>query len=245
MKALIFAAGLGTRLKPITDSVPKALVEVGGRPLLRIVTDKLRRSGITDICVNVHHHSDVMKKYLESHDTGLEISDESDLLRDTGGGIRHAATLIKGSGPFLVHNVDILTDADISALVSAHRPEALATLLVSDRVTSRYLLFDNDMRLRGWKNVKTGEIRSPFSDFDPSDCRMLAFGGIHVISEEVFDIMEDWPESFSIIDFYLNVADKHPVFGVEPQSLQFLDVGKIETLQTANILCERGERFWE
>lgn len=245
MKALIFAAGLGTRLKPLTDTVPKALVEVGGKPLLKIIADKLTGSGISDICVNVHHHSDKIKEYVVSSGLDMSISDESDMLRDTGGGIKHAGRFLKDGGAFLVHNVDILTNADLAWLEASHRPGALATLLVSRRETGRYLYFDGDMRLRGWENTRTGEIRSPFPGFSPEGCRRLAFDGIHVISGDVLGIMEDWPEKFQIMDFYLSVADRYPIFGTEARDLRFIDVGKPETLAEARRLHDCGDRFWE
>lgn len=245
MKALIFAAGLGTRLRPLTDTVPKALVEVGGKPLIRIVTDKLIDSGCSPICVNVHHHADKLREYITVNMPGTLISDESDMLRDTGGGIRHAAPLLRDDGPFLVHNVDILTNADVHRLMMSHRPDALATLLVSDRKTGRYLYFDDDMRLKGWTDTRTAETRSPFPDFDPARCRMLAFDGIHVLSDRVFGLMEGWPERFPIMEFYLTASDRYPIYGIEQQGLRFMDVGKPDALEEAQRLYASGDRFWE
>lgn len=233
MKAMIFAAGLGTRLKPLTDTMPKALVPVSGRPLIDYVIEKVRSAGIGDITVNVHHFADMIVSHLEG--SGVHISDERDLLRETGGGILHASRFLRGEGPFLVHNVDILSNLDISRFVADARKDALANLVVSERVSGRYLLFDEDMRLQGWTNVKTGEVRSPYPGLDPDRCRRLAFSGIHLLSEDVLDIMEDGelPEKFSIIDFYLSIAGKYPVYGYVPADFRMLDVGKTDSLQAA------------
>ena len=153
--AMIFAAGLGTRLRPLTDRMPKALVRIGDRPLLRIVLDRLVSFGYDHIVVNVHHFASMIEEYLASVSVPgvtVSISDETDLLRDTGGGILHAERFL-GDGRFLVHNVDIISDLDLGWLDANVRHDAIATLAVSDRKTSRYLLFDDDMRLVGWTNV--------------------------------------------------------------------------------------------
>ncbi len=234
MKALVFAAGLGTRLKPLTDTMPKALVPVAGRPLLDHVFSKLRGSGFDDITVNVHHFASMIRDYLASNDPGVHISDETDLLRETGGGILHARPFLEG-GPFLVHNVDILSNIDLPGFVSACREDALATLVVSERETSRYLLFDEELRLCGWTNIKTGEVRSPYPDLDPSKYRKLAFSGIHFLSGRIFDVFEDenCPERFPIIDFYISVCGRYPIYGYVPEGLRMVDVGKLQTLSEA------------
>ena len=254
MKAMIFAAGLGTRLKPITDTLPKALVPVCGEPLLRHVITRLKSAGIDDFVVNVHHFAGKIVSYLEENDFGVHVavSDESDRLLETGGGILHARDLllarsgqsgcsVKGDGRFLVHNVDILSDLDIAWFLDAWRPGALATLLVSSRRTQRYLLFNDDMRLVGWTNVATGEIRSPYPDLDPSSCRMLAFSGIHQVSDGVFDVMESegMGERFPIMDFYLKVCGRFPIYGVQPASLELVDVGKLDTLAVAEDFIQK------
>ena len=174
MKAMIFAAGLGTRLKPITDTMPKALVPVGGEPLLHHVICKLRDAGYTHLVVNVHHFAGQIREYLATHDFGVSIaiSDESAQLLETGGGIAHAAPLLLPcEDPILIHNVDILSNLDLAWFRSEVRPSALSTLLVSERETSRYLLFGEDMRLMGWTNVTTGEVRSPFPAEALAACR--------------------------------------------------------------------------
>lgn len=251
MKALIFAAGLGTRLKPITDTIPKALVPVCGEPLLKHVLMKLAAAGVDSFVVNVHHFADKIVSYLEEEGRfGLDIavSDESGRLLETGGGILHARDLILSpehpDGRFLIHNVDILSDLDIPWFLDSWRPGALATLLVSPRNTQRYLLFDDDMRLVGWTNLATGEIRSPYSDLDPSKCTMLAFSGIHQVSDGIFDVMESegMGERFPIMDFYLRVCDRHPIYGIQPASLELVDVGKLDTLAVAEEFIRKGAR---
>jgi NDP-sugar pyrophosphorylase family protein len=334
MKAMIFAAGLGTRLKPLTDTMPKALVPVCGQPLLYHVLTKLVASGYDDIVVNVHHFPDQIIDFLRSHDFGVRIavSDERDFLRETGGGIRFAQGLLtdfstppsaplemtkgtpsssplemtkgassssqlgmtgvtapsatlgmsslelrrqdeegepcqSGEGgaasrlgggplsfrpseasgeicpsqePFLVHNVDIISNLDLRWLREQHRPEALATLVVSERKTQRYFLFDEDNRLRGWTNLATGEVRSPFPDIDPAKCRKLAFAGIHLISPEIFPAFGQFGfgDRFSIVDFYLKACAEYPIYGVVPNDFRMVDVGKKETLSEAERVCE-------
>ena len=251
MKAMIFAAGLGTRLKPITDTLPKALVPVCGEPLLKHVLDRLLAAGIDDFVVNVHHFAGMIVSYLQELDDPtlrIAVSDESDRLLETGGGILHARDLLLAGEPadgrFLVHNVDILSDLDIPGFLDAWRPGALATLLVSERRTQRYLLFDDDMRLVGWTNIATGEVRSPYPDLDPSKYQMFAFSGIHQLSTGVFDVMESegMGERFPIMDFYLRVCDRYPIYGKKPASLELIDVGKLDTLAVAEDFILRQAR---
>ncbi len=165
----------------------------------------------------------------------IDISDESSLLRDTGGGIMYAEPFLKGSGRFLVHNVDILSNLDLRGFVSRTQPDALAVLAVSRRETSRYLLFDGNMRLAGWTNVSTGEVKTPYPSLDPEKCRKMAFSGIHLISDGIFSIFREkaMPEAFSIIDFYLEVCAEYPVYGYVPENFRMLDVGKPEALASA------------
>ena len=253
MKAMIFAAGLGTRLKPITDTMPKALVPVCGQPLLYHVLAKLVGAGYDDIIVNVHHFPDQIIDYLCIHDLGarITISDERDFLLETGGGIRHVRPLLDFSTspvvplemteePFLVHNVDIVSNLDLKWLREQHRPEALATVVVSERKTQRYLLFDDDGRLKGWTNVATGEVRSPYPDIDPSKLRKLAFAGIHLISPAIFDAFDRYGfgDRFSIMDFYIKACADYPVYAAVPPDFRMVDVGKIETLSEAERVCE-------
>ena len=237
MKALVFAAGLGTRLKPITDTMPKALVPVGGKPLLYHVVMKLKAAGFDDIVINVHHFADSIIEYVHSQDDfGIKVSfsEERDLLRETGGGIRHARPFLEG-GPFFIHNVDILSDLDLGWFLSQARPGALSNILVSERETQRYLLFDDDMRMVGWTNVATGEVRSPYHGLDPGKYHKFAFDGVHLISDRIFTIFDDdgWGERFSIIDFYVRECAGYPIYGIVPEHLRMMDIGKAGTLKDA------------
>lgn len=248
-QAMIFAAGLGTRLKPLTDTMPKALVRVGGQPLLWHVIQKLKAAGYERIVVNVHHFAQQIVDYLHDNDNfGLDIriSDETDGLLETGGGIKKALPLFDPTEPILIHNVDILSNLDLTGGLSpvceageAHgdcplcesNPDAL--LLVSQRKTKRYLLFDDEMILDGWTNIETGEVRSPYKGLDPSDCKRLAFSGIHMIWPRVYPLFDQMPERFGIIDFYLKYCQQCTFLGYEQKDLRLLDVGKLETLEQA------------
>lgn len=241
MKALIFAAGLGTRLRPLTDTMPKALVPVAGVPMLARVLCKLRDAGMDSFVVNVHHFAEQIERFLaESGNFGVPvaISREEREPLETGGGIRHAAPLLASpAGRFLVHNVDILSDLDVRWFLAQDDPESLATLLLIDAPADRYLLFDDEMRLVGWTNVRTGEVKSPFlPDFDPSKYRRYSFCGIHIVSEAVFDKMAAWPEKFSIIDFYLQQAAENKIRGVLAPDLHLIDIGSPAKLAEANAL---------
>ena len=262
---MIFAAGLGTRLKPITDTMPKALVPVCGQPLLYHVITKLVAAGYDDLVVNVHHFPDQIIHYLHSHDFGarIAVSDERDFLRETGGGIRFAkhlltdfstqpaaslemtegdsfASLGMTNEPFLVHNVDIVSNLDLNWLREQHREGALVTLVASERKTQRYFLFDEDNRLKGWTNIATGEVRSPFPDIDPDRCRKLAFAGIHLMSPAIFDAFDRYGfgDRFSIVDFYLRACADYPIYAAVPPDFTLVDVGKKETLSEAERVCE-------
>ncbi len=235
MKALIFAAGLGTRLRPITDTMPKALVKVGGVPMLERVLLKLKAAGISDFVINAHHFAEQIIEFVQTHDSfgcHVDISWEKDAPLETGGGIKRAQSLLSGDR-FIVHNADILSDVDISWFQSQDSKDAMATLLVTDAQADRYLLFDDDMCLVGWTNVRTGEVKSPHKDFDPSKYRRLSFCGIHIISDEVFPLMQDWPEAFSIVDFYLSIAATHKIKAAYCPDLKMIDIGSVEKLAEA------------
>lgn len=235
MKAMIFAAGLGTRLKPLTDRMPKALVPVNGQPLLAIQLMKLKQSGFTEVVVNVHHFADMIEEYLNTHDFGLRVSvsDERRELLDTGGGLLHAKDLLGEDAPILIHNVDILSNASLPDFVR-HGADADAVLLVSERKTQRYLLFDDTMRLMGWTNIATGEVKSPYPDLNPADYHQYAFSGIHLFSGGLFEKMEGWPVKFPIMDFYLKNCAVCRIKGAVQPGLQLLDVGKQDTLVAAD-----------
>ncbi len=235
---MIFAAGLGSRLKPLTDTMPKALVPIAGKPLLEHIILTLKNAGFDEIIVNVHHFADQIIDFLQSKnnfDIRIEISDERDLLLETGGGIKKAASFFDDGKPFLVHNVDILSNVDLSDMYNqALQTNSLATLLVSKRDTFRYLLFDDAEKLHGWVNEKTGETKSPFNHFNPDQFNKYAFGGIHVISPAIFDLMDDnWSGKFSIMDFYLSVCHQTDIRAYVPQNLQLIDVGKLDTIEKA------------
>ncbi|MDR1198057.1 MAG: nucleotidyltransferase family protein [Prevotellaceae bacterium] len=236
-KAMIFAAGTGTRLKPLTDSMPKALVPVAGKPMLEHVINKLKHSGFTQIIVNVHHFADMIIDFLNRNNnfgTDICISDERDCLLDTGGGIKHAAEFLQGSEPFLVHNVDIISNADLNDIYEKHCIEnSFATLLAGTRQTSRCLLFNTDNKLCGWQNKLTNELKWSNPQFAYSECTAYAFGGIHVISPEIFNCFDGYPETFSIIDFYLSNAQKKDIRAYIPSQLRLIDTGKHKSILKA------------
>lgn len=233
---MIFAAGLGTRLKPLTDTMPKALVRVGDQPLIAHVILRLREAGFSRIVVNVHHFADQIEAYLDAQDhfgLDIRISDERAALLDTGGGIRHAMPLFDASSPILIHNVDILSNIDLARFYQSGQG-ADAMLLVSSRQTQRYLLFDDEERLCGWTHLGTGEVRSPYPALDPAACQHYAFSGIHLFSPSLFPLLADMPERFGIIDFYLRHCADRPIRGYVQPGLRLMDVGKADTLAEAN-----------
>jgi len=236
MKAMIFAAGLGTRLKPLTDTIPKALIPIAGKPLLEHVILKLKAAGFNEIIVNVHHFPDQVIDFLQSKnnfDIHIVVSDERDLLLDTGGAVRKASWFFDDGKPFLVHNVDILSNVDLKVLYDEHAAShSIATLVVSKRNTFRYLLFNEDKRLCGWINEKTGETK-PVRFNDISGFNKLAFAGIQMLSPDVFKLMENLNPKFPIMDFYLSNAQHQVIKGYVPPDLHMLDVGKLDILDEA------------
>ena len=239
---MIFAAGLGTRLKPLTDTMPKALVPVGGRPLLDINIRRLMAQGYDRFVVNIHHFAQQIIDYVKEQDYAplVHFSDESDQLLETGGGLKKAQALFRDDQPILIHNVDILDNVNYDWFARQHQPDEDAVLLVSQRTTKRYLLFDNAMHLMGWKNVETGEIKSPYEyvrrtglSQHGEELNMFAFSGIHSFSPRLFPLMERFPERFPIIDFYLSVCHRAPIVGLVKNDLRLMDVGKIETIDQA------------
>lgn len=232
---MIFAAGLGTRLKPLTDHMPKALVPVAGKPMLEHVILKLIASGFDEIVINVHHFAEQIIDFLkEKNNFGIKIwiSDETEELLDTGGGIKKASSLL--NEPFLVHNADILSNVDLKALYDFHlASENDATLLVSPRKTVRYLLFDQTNRLCGWINKDTLQTKPEGFIYQPDEQQEYAFGGIHIISPSLFKYMEGWTGKFSIMDFYLQTCQKAKLGGYAKEDLQLIDIGKPDTLAQA------------
>ncbi len=236
-KAMILAAGLGTRLRPLTNGKPKALVEVGGVPLLELQILRLKALGFDEVVVNVHHHADMVEEFLQTRGNfgiTVHISDERSALLNTGGALLKARRHLEGSAPFYVCNVDVLTDLDPHELAPAHaRAGALATLAVRRRDTARYLCFDDGMRMCGWRNVKTGEEKGAPKE----DAKLLAFSGLHVIDPIVFKHMER-KGVFSVIDLYLDLMRDHKIVGYVHDESTWLDVGRPVHLAEAEGLAK-------
>ena len=238
MNALILAAGLGTRLGALTSDRPKALVQVEGRTMLEHQLRHLQTAGFDRFVINIHHFAPKVKAFLEDHNNfGLDIrlSDETDLLLDTGGGIRKAMRMFDNEEPVLVHNVDIFSGVDLKALYCGHvESGADATLVVAERSTSRYLYFDDGSMLRGWSNEKTGQVRSPYSGFDKTAFLPRAFQGIHVVSRSLLPLLDEIAEpKFSITDFYVDNAARLRLRSVLSDHTNWVDAGKPESLERA------------
>ena len=235
MKAMIFAAGLGTRLKPFTDHMPKALVPVAGKPMLEHVILKLKSFGVDELVINVHYFAQQIIDFLKEKDNfGIKIwiSDETEELLETGGGIKKAAPFF--DEPFLVHNADILSNLDLKTMYDYHLTSGNdATLLVSPRKTVRYLLFNETNRLCGWVNKDTLQTKPEGFVYQPEIQKEYAFGGIHIISPTLFNYMEGWSGKFSIMDFYLQTCQKAQLGGYIKDDLHLIDIGKLETLAKA------------
>lgn len=234
MKALIFAAGLGTRLHPLTNDKPKALVEINGQTLLQIAIEKLLHFGFEDIIVNIHHFADLMIETIEKNQgwgAKITISDERNQLLETGGGLKKAAWFFDNNEPFLVHNVDVIHNIDLRQLYDFHlQNQALATLSIRKRPTSRYFIFNNEMQLCGWQNIKTGEVKIA----KQSEGQLWSFGfsGIHVIDPKIFPLLTE-NGKFSIIDPYLRIAKTGLIQGFNHSDSVWIDVGKPESLAAA------------
>ena len=251
MNAMIFAAGLGTRLKPFTDSHPKALLPLAGKPLLQWQIEQLRAAGITDIVVNVHHFAEQIISYLQAHDFGchIRISDERAALLDTGGGLckaMHEAPCATPNAPWLVCNVDILSTIRLPQFIQSYRPEDLATLVVSQRQTQRYLLFDTARRLKGWTNITTGEYRPQTLSTDTAiQYQQYAFSGMQIVSPRLLNFMDELAkekgDKFSLIDLYLAICEHHPeevLRAYIPADYRMMDVGKTDQLQEAELFAK-------
>ena len=234
-RAMIFAAGLGTRVKPWTDHHPKALAVINGKTLLQRNIEYLQQAGITEVVVNVHHFAEQIIEAIEKNNgwgSYVQISDETESVLETGGGLMHASKILD-SGPIVIINVDILTDLDLGAMISDHELSgALATIAVSNRKTSRYFLFDESMRLCGWRNVQTGEERISRKR---DNLKEFAFSGVHVIQPEIFSLIEQ-KGKFSMVDVYLGLAGNHVIKGFDHSGAKFIDVGKPEAVKLAEEL---------
>lgn len=228
---MIFAAGLGTRLQHLTNDKPKALVEFRGKTFLENSLDYLRSYGITDVIINVHHFADKVIQLLNANNNfgmNITISDERNALLETGGGLIKSAPFFKGEESFLVYNVDIITDLNLTELYKNHtNSNALATLAVRKRETSRYLLFDDDNVLNGWQNIKTGEVR--MSRTNANNLNRFAFSGIHIINPKIFNLFNT-TGSFSIIDTYLYLATNYKISAFNHSDTYWFDLGKPENI---------------
>lgn len=243
MKAMIFAAGKGTRLKPLTDSKPKALVEINGVPMLEIVIHKLIKSGVQEIMINVHHMANQIIDFLNKKNNfgiRIEISHEKDQLLDTGGGLKKAAWFFNGNNSFIVHNVDIISSIDLNKMMEYHKKnEALATLAVRNRISSRYFLFNHQNHLCGWKNTKTKEI---IKNEQNQELIPFAFSGIHVIHPKIFKLMDN-SVKFSIVNLYLKLSQQFPVLAFQHDHDYWFDIGKAENLKNASTFLKKLTKY--
>lgn len=247
MKAMIFAAGLGTRLKPLTDNCPKALIKVGDKPMLQIVIEHLIKYGFNEIIINTHYLGNQIKDFLHQHNNfniNIEISDESDEILETGGGLWKAKYFFNDNQPFLVCNADILTNINLKNFYDSHiQNKAIVTLAVRERDSSRYLLFDDDNVLFGWENVKTHEVKIPrkiptdikeqLADHETYSLHEFAFSGYHIISPEIFK-HNNREGKFSMIDWYLDVCKHHIIKAFQHNDDVWIDIGSQEELVKAN-----------
>lgn len=233
MKAMIFAAGLGTRLRPITDKTPKPLVQIKGKTLLEITIQKLIENDFDEIIINVHHLADQIISFLneKKFNARIEISDESKQLLDTGGGLKKASWFFDDGNPFLVYNVDIVSNLDLKKIYHTHQQnEVIATLAVSKRKTSRYFIFDEEGILSGWQNVKTNEQKITRNI---TSINKLAFSGIQVIDPELFKFFPE-AEVFSIVDLYLTTSKLEKIKSYQHEDSHWYDVGNMEELELLN-----------
>ncbi|MBK8489607.1 MAG: nucleotidyltransferase family protein [Saprospirales bacterium] len=239
MKAMLLAAGLGTRLKPLTDHKPKALVEVGGMTLLERSIHLLKRYGVDAIILNVHHYGELIVQFLEKKayfGIPITLSDERDQLLDTGGGLKKASWFFDTNEPFLIYNVDVLTNMDLGSIFRKHQENScLATLAVRHREASRYFLFDSGLQLAGWRNRKTDQIRWCGVRVDPVE--ELAFSGIQVLDPAIFSY---FPEEnvFSLVELYLRCGAKEKICGFIHDDSLWMDAGKVSDLEEAERLAK-------
>lgn len=241
MKGFILAAGLGTRLKPWTDHHPKALAPVGGVTMLERIVEKFHKAGITDLTINCHHFADQIKQYIKEKEWSINIAEEIPELLETGGAILNASRYLAGDEPILIHNVDILSNANFKTLGEAHQKTgAMATLLVSDRKSTRKLIFDREERLIGWHSVSTDEYRPAGFRPETKDIEK-AFSGIYVVSPAIINEMKErgWEGRFSIMDFFLSTLTDLSYRAHTQDDLSLIDIGKPDSLNRANMLLEK------
>jgi mannose-1-phosphate guanylyltransferase len=227
MKAMIFAAGLGTRMRPITDNLPKALVPINGVPMLEIVIRRLKFFGIQDIIINVHYLAEQIEDFLFQNnyfDINIKISDERAQVLETGGGLKKAKWFFDDGKPFLVCNTDVLSTIDISKLYSQHiENQSIVTLAVQQRATSRYLLFDENQQLSGWMNTKSGEVK--LSRLEKNRLQMMAFSTFQILDPRIFDYFPVDKEVFTTIDVFLKAAATETIKGYYHNTDTWIDVG--------------------
>jgi NDP-sugar pyrophosphorylase family protein len=234
MKAMIFAAGLGTRLYPLTKDKPKALVEIAGKTLLQMAIEKVSGAGYNKLVINIHHFGDQIIDFLNANNNfglSISISDERGQLLNTGGGILNAASFLNGDGPFLVYNVDVLSDIDLQLFRKYHEErKGLATLAVRDRKTVRYLAFDESMQLSGWRNIKSGE---KITSRSVQNCSLLAFSGIQMVEPAIFRLVTE-TGNFPLIPLYLRLAADYKIIGYHDPSALWMDLGKPDQIIEAD-----------
>jgi NDP-sugar pyrophosphorylase family protein len=237
MKAMLLAAGFGTRLKPFTEHHPKALAEVNGKSLLQHNIEYLQQFGIYDVVVNVHHFAEQIIQAIKNNNgwgSRISVSDETDAILETGGGLRRAAWFFKDEEDFVLMNVDVLTDLHLDEMIAFHKKnKPLATLATTNRETSRYFLFNEAGILCGWKNIKTGEekVMRHENNLIPE-----AFSGLHIISTKIFPLMQPPEIKFSMVDVYLSLCASHSILSYNHSGSKFIDVGRPESLQKAQVL---------
>ncbi len=239
MKALLFAAGLGTRLRPLTNDRPKALVEVDQKTLLQHAIEYLQRQGIDEVVLNIHHFGELVLDFLATNNnfgSRIQISDERGKLLETGGALVKAAPLLAGDTPIVLYNVDVLTNLDLRPMLDYHHAQqATATLAIRQRKSSRYLLFDEEKRLSGWTNVSTKERRVQRK---ADNLQPYAFSGIHIIAPVLLRLLPAPKGAFSIIETYLELAASERLMGYVHDQDYWFDVGKPERLAEATIFIQ-------
>ncbi|MEO8711072.1 MAG: sugar phosphate nucleotidyltransferase [Parafilimonas sp.] len=244
MKAMLLAAGFGTRLKPFTDNHPKALAEVNGKSLLQRNIEYLQQFGMYDVIINLHHFAEQIIQSIHDNNgwgSNITFSDETDSILETGGGLKRAAWYFNNEEDLVLMNADILTDLPLNEMISFHKKnKPLATLATTNRETSRYFLFNEEDILCGWKNEKTDEIKIPISPFsihgEGLGLRAKAFSGIHIISTEIFSLMLQNETKFSMVDVYLSLCAEYKILSFDHSGTKFIDVGKPESLRQASLI---------
>ncbi len=234
MKAMLLAAGFGTRLKPFTNHHPKALAIINDKTLLQHNIEYLQQFNIYDVIINVHHFAKQIIQTIKKNNawgSNVVVSDETDAILETGGGLKRAGWYFKEEENFVLMNVDVLTDLSLDKIIFFHQDnKPLATLATTNRETSRYFLFNKENILCGWENVKTGEEKIIREE---KDLHRKAFSGIHVINKSIFPLMQQKEIKFSMVDVYLSLCAENKILSFDHSTTKFIDVGKPESLQKA------------